>query len=113
MSKIRGLNKNASKKRQRIKEAEAKKALNQKKFENHLRGLKHLTSKEMEGYAKNLANGKATLEDLIAVSKAKNADNEKDKDAVRNYVRRASIPQTKKNVYLKQLNTPYVNMYTN
>jgi hypothetical protein len=113
------LNKNVKNKRveqkrleeeKRIKEVEAKKALNQKKFENHLRGLKHLTSKEMEGYAKNLANGKATLEDLIAVSKAKNADNEKDKDAMRNYVRKASIPQTKKNVYLKQLNTPYVNI---
>jgi hypothetical protein len=93
-------NKRAEQKRleeeKRIKEAEAKKALNQKKFENHLRGLKHLTSKEMEGYAKNLANGKATLEDLIAVSKAKNADNEKDKDAMRNYVRRASIPQAKR-----------------
>src|SRR6056300_667629 len=107
-------NKRAEQKRleeeKRIKEAEAKKALNQKKFEIHLRDLKHLTSKEMEGYAKNLANGKATLEDLIAVSKAKNADNEKDKDAMRNYVRRASIPQTKKNVYLKQINTPYVNV---
>src|SRR5210317_410268 len=107
-------NKRAEQKRleeeKRIKEAEAKKALNQKKFENHLRGLKHLTSKEMEGYAKNLANGKATLEDLIAVSKAKNADNEKDKDAVRNYIRKAAIPQAKKNVYLKQLNTPYVNI---
>jgi hypothetical protein len=107
-------NKRAEQKRleeeKRIKEEEAKKALKQKKFENHLRSLKHLTSKEMEGYAKNLANGKATLEDLIAVSKAKNADNEKDKDAVRNYVRKASIPQTKKNVYLKQLNTPYVNI---
>jgi hypothetical protein len=107
-------NKRAEQKRleeeKRIEEAKAKKALNQKKFENHLRSLKHLTSKEMEGYAKNLANGKATLEDLIAVSKAKNADNEKDKDAVRNYVRKASIPQTKKNVYLKQLNTPYVNI---
>src|SRR6056300_100423 len=107
-------NKRAEQKRleeeKRIMEAEAKKALNQKKFEIHLRDLKHLTSKEMEGYAKNLANGKATLEDLIAVSKAKNADNEKDKDAMRNYVRRASIPQTKKNVYLKQINTPYVNV---
>src|SRR6056300_1521294 len=107
-------NKRAEQKRleeeKRIKEAEAKKALNQKKFENHLRGLKHLTSKEMEGYAKNLANGKATLEDLIAVSKAKNADNEKDKDAVRNYIRKAAIPQAKKNVYLQQLNTPYVNI---
>src|SRR5210317_1315083 len=107
-------NKRAEQKRleeeKRIKEAEAKKALNQKKFEIHLRDLKHLTSKEMEGYAKNLANGKATLEDLIAVSKAKNADNEKDKDAMRNYIRKAAIPQTKKNVYLKQLNTPYVNV---
>jgi hypothetical protein len=113
------LNKNAKNKKaeqkrleeeKRIKEEEAKKALNQKKLENHLRSLKHLTAKEMEGYAKNLLNGKATLENLIAVSKAKNADNEKDKDNLKNYVRRAAIPKNKKNVYLKQLNTPYVNV---
>src|SRR5210317_2247647 len=51
-------NKRAEQKRleeeKRIKEAEGKKALNQKKFEIHLRDLKHLTSKEMEGYAKIL-----------------------------------------------------------
>jgi hypothetical protein len=47
---------------------------------------------------------------LIAVSKAKNTDNEKDKDALRNYVRRATIPQTKKDIYLKQLNVPHVNV---
>ena len=55
----------------------------------------------MEEYMSDFKNGKALIDDLIAVSKAKNADNEKDKDAVRNYVRKASIPQFKKNVYLK------------
>jgi len=64
----------------------------------------------MEEYMSDFKNGKALIDDLIAVSKAKNADNEKDKDAVRNYVRKASIPQFKKNVYLKQLNTPHVNV---
>ena len=58
----------------------------------------------------NFKNGEALIDDLIAASKAKNVDNEKDKDALRNYVRKATIPQTKKDVYLKQLNTPYVNV---
>jgi len=93
----------------RRREAEAKRLQDEKKLEKHLRSLKHLTSKEMEEYMSDFKNGKALIDDLIAVSKAKNADNEKDKDAVRNYVRRATIPQFKKNVYLKQLNTPYVN----
>ena len=92
------------------KEAEAKRLQDEKKLEKHLRSLKHLTSKEMEEYMSDFKNGKALIDDLIAVSKAKNADNEKDKDAVRNYVRKASIPQFKKNVYLKQLNTPHVNV---
>jgi hypothetical protein len=97
----------AEKKRQ---EAEAKRLQDEKKLEKHLRSLKHLTSKEMEGYMTDFKNGEARIDDLIAVSKAKNTDNEKDKDALRNYVRRATIPQTKKDIYLKQLNVPHVNV---
>jgi hypothetical protein len=99
----------AAEEEKKRKEAEAKKLQDEKKLEKHLLGLKHLTSKEMEGYMSNFKNGEALIDDLIAASKAKNADNEKDKDALRNYVRKATIPQTKKDVYLKQLNTPYVN----
>ena len=58
----------------------------------------------------SLKNGKAGINDLITASKAKNADNEKDKDVIRNYVRKASIPQSRKNVYLKQLNAPHVDI---
>ena len=100
----------AAEEEKKRKEAEAKRLQDEKKLEKHLRSLKHLTSKEMEEYMSDFKNGKALIDDLIAVSKAKNADNEKDKDAVRNYVRKASIPQFKKNVYLKQLNTPHVNV---
>ncbi|ALI95234.1 hypothetical protein AP053_gp123 [Ostreococcus mediterraneus virus 1] len=99
----------AAEEEKKRKEAEAKKLQDEKKLEKHLLGLKHLTSKEMEGYMSNFKNGEALIDDLIAASKAKNADNEKDKDAVRNYVRKATIPQTKKDVYLKQLNTPHMN----
>ena len=93
----------------RTKEEVVKKLKDEAKLEKHLRGLKHLTSKEMEGYMSNFTNNKSTLEDIIKVSVAKNADNEKDKDMIRNYVRRSVIPQSKKDVYLKQLNTPHVN----
>jgi len=100
----------AAEEEKKRQEAEAKKLQDEKKLEKHLRSLKHLTSKEMEGYMTNFKNGEARIGDLIAVSKAKNTDNEKDKDALRNYVRRATIPQTKKDVYLKQLNVPHVNV---
>jgi hypothetical protein len=99
----------AAEEEKKRKEAEAKKLQDEKKLETHLLGLKHLTSKEMEGYMSNFKNGEALIDDLIAASKAKNADNEKDKDALRNYVRKATIPQTKKDVYLKQLNVPHMN----
>ncbi|ALI95782.1 hypothetical protein OlV7_150 [Ostreococcus lucimarinus virus 7] len=96
-------------KEKKRKEEESKRIRDEKKLEKHLRSLKHLTSKEMEGYMTDFKNGKGLINDLIAVSKAKNADNEKDKDIVRNYVRKADIPQFKKDVYLKQLNAPHVN----
>ena len=96
-------------KEKKRKEEESKRIRDEKKLEKHLRSLKHLTSKEMEGYMTDFKTGKSLINDLIAVSKAKNADNEKDKDVVRNYVRKADIPQFKKDVYLKQLNAPHVN----
>ena len=99
----------AAEEEKKRKEAEAKRLQDEKKLEKHLRSLKHLTSKEMEEYMSDFKNGKALIDDLIAVSKAKNADNEKHKDVVRNYVRKAVIPQFKKDVYLKQLNAPHVN----
>jgi hypothetical protein len=99
----------AAEEEKKRKEAEAKKLQDEKKLEKHLLGLKHLTSKDMEGYMSNFKNGEALIDDLIAASKAKNVDNEKDKDALRNYVRKATIPQTKKDVYLKQLNAPHMN----
>jgi hypothetical protein len=94
----------------RRKAEEAQKLKDEKRLESHLRGLKHLTSKEMEEYMSDLKDGKALLADLIAVSKARNSENEKDKDVVRNYVRKSTIPQSKKDVYLKQLSTPHVNI---
>jgi hypothetical protein len=101
---------NKAQEERRIQQAEKQRAKDEQKLEKHLRSLKHLTSNEMESYLLDFQNEKATLQDLIAVSKAKNADNEKDKDDVRNYVRRSPIPQNKRNVYLKQLNTPHVNI---
>jgi hypothetical protein len=100
----------AAEEEKKRKEAEAKKIATEKKLQDHLISLKHLTSKEMAEYMLSLKNGKAGINDLITASKAKNADNEKDKDVIRNYVRKASIPQSKKNVYLKQLNAPHVDI---
>jgi hypothetical protein len=99
----------AAEEEKKRQEAEAKRLQDEKKLEKHLLSLKHLTSKEMEGYLSNFKNGKALIDDLIKASKAKDTDNEKDKDAVRNYVRKATIPQNKKDTYLKQLNAPHMN----
>jgi len=100
----------AAEEEKKRKEAEAKKIATENKLQDHLISLKHLTSKEMAEYMLSLKNGKAGINDLITASKAKNADNEKDKDVIRNYVRKASIPQSRKNVYLKQLNAPHVDI---
>jgi hypothetical protein len=99
----------AAEEEKKRQEAEAKRLQDEKKLEKHLLSLKHLTSKEMEGYLSDFKNGKARIDDLIKASKAKDTDNEKDKDAVRNYVRKATIPQNKKDTYLKQLNVPHMN----
>jgi hypothetical protein len=104
---------NANKKieeERRIEEAKKQRVRDEKRLEQHLLSLKHLTSKEMEIYLQDFKNEKAGLQDLIAVSKAKDIDNEKDKDAVRNYIRKAIIPLAKKESYLKELNKPHMNI---
>ena len=105
----RNANKKGEEQRQ-IEEAKKKRVQDEKRLEKHLLSLKHLTSKEMETYLQDFKDEKAGLEDLIAVSKAKDTDNEKDKDAVRNYVRKAVIPQVKKESYLRELNKPHMNI---
>jgi hypothetical protein len=105
----RNANKKAEEEK-KIEEAKKQRAKDEKRLEKHLMSLKHLTSKEMESYLQDFRDEKAGLQDLITVSKAKDVDNEKDKDAVRNYVRKAVIPQAKKESYLKELNKPHMNI---
>jgi hypothetical protein len=105
----RNANKKAEEEK-KIEEAKKQRAKDEKRLEKHLMSLKHLTSKEMESYLQDFRDEKAGLQDLITVSKAKDADNEKDKDAVRNYVRKAVIPRAKKETYLKELNKPHMNI---
>jgi len=105
----RNANKKAEEEK-KIEEAKKQRARDEKRLEKHLMSLKHLTSKEMESYLQDFRDEKAGIQDLITVSKAKDADNEKDKDAVRNYVRKAVIPQAKKESYLRELNKPHMNI---
>ena len=92
------------------KEEITKRLADEKKLEKHLMGLKYLTNKDMQQYVSNFANNKATLQNLVVSSRAKDKDNEKDVDALRVYIRGATIPQAQKNTYLKQLNRPHVNI---
>jgi hypothetical protein len=88
----------------RIREVD-KKRLNQ-----HLKGLKHLTTFEKMNYISSFERNGAKIENVIATSKAKDKDNEKDKDTLRFYIRDAKIPQLKKDAYLRQLLQPGVNI---
>jgi hypothetical protein len=88
----------------RIREVD-KKRLNQ-----HLKGLKHLTAFEKMNYISSFERNGAKIENVIATSKAKDKDNEKDKDTLRFYIRDAKIPQLKKDAYLRQLLQPGVNI---
>jgi hypothetical protein len=88
----------------RIREVD-KKRLNQ-----HLKGLKHLTTFEKMNYISSFERNSAKIENVIATSKAKDKDNEKDKDTLRFYIRDAKIPQLKKDAYLRQLLQPGVNI---
>jgi hypothetical protein len=108
--------KNRKVEKERQEEEERKKDLirvrevDKKRLDQHLRGLKHLTSFEKMNYISSFERNGAKIENVIATSKAKDKDNEKDKDTLRFYIRDAKIPQVKKDAYLRQLLQPGVNI---
>jgi hypothetical protein len=90
------------------KEIKASK-LDEERLSKHLKGLKHLTSPEMSNYMSSFLKNGAKFENVVATSKAKDKDNEKDKDTLRFYIRDAKIPQARKDLYIRQLLQPHVN----
>ena len=90
------------------KEIKASK-LDEERLSKHLKGLKHLTSSEMSNYMSSFLKNGAKFENVVATSKAKDKDNEKDKDTLRFYIRDAKIPQVRKDLYIRQLLQPHVN----
>ena len=108
--------KNRKVEKERQEEEEKKKDLirvrevDKKRLDQHLKGLKHLTSFEKMNYISSFERNGAKIENVIATSKAKDKDNEKDKDTLRFYIRDAKIPQLKKDAYLRQLLQPGVNI---
>ena len=84
--------------------------VDKKRLNQHLKGLKHLTTFEKMNYISSFERNGAKIENVIATSKAKDKDNEKDKDTLRFYIRDAKIPQLKKDAYLRQLLQPDVNI---
>jgi hypothetical protein len=108
--------KNRKVEKERQEEEERKKAekrareVDRERLDKHLKGLKHLTSAEMASYMSSYERNGAKIEDVIATSKAKDKDNEKDKDTLRFYIRDAKIPAAKKELYLRQLLQPHVNI---
>jgi hypothetical protein len=107
--------KNRKVEKERQEEEERKKAekrareVDRQRLDKHLKGLKHLTTTEMMNYITSFERNDAKVENVIATSKAKDKDNEKDKDTLRFYIRDAKIPQTKKDMYLRQLLQPRIN----
>jgi hypothetical protein len=108
--------KNRKAEKERQEEEERKKAekrareVDRQRLEQHLKSLKHLTSAEMADYMSSFERNGAKIEDVIATSKAKDKDNEKDKDTLRFYIRDAKIPAAKKELYLRQLLQPHINI---
>jgi hypothetical protein len=108
--------KNRKVEKERREEDEKKKELirvrevDKKRLNQHLKGLKHLTSFEKMNYISSFERNGAKIENVIATSKAKDKDNEKDKDTLRFYIRDAKIPQLKKDAYLRQLLQPGINI---
>ena len=90
------------------KEIKASK-VDEERLSKHLKGLKHLTSPEMSDYMSSFLKNGAKFENVVATSKAKDKDNEKDKDTLRFYIRDAKIPQARKDLYIRQLLQPHVN----
>ena len=107
--------KNRRSEKQRRDEEEKKKQelrareVDKERLDRHLKGLKHLTKAEMAEYMSSFVRDGAKIEDVIATSKAKNKDNEKDKDTLKFYIRDAKIPAAKKDLYLRQLLQPHIN----
>ena len=83
--------------------------VDEERLSKHLKGLKHLTSPEMSDYMSSFLRNGAKFENVVATSKAKDKDNEKDKDTLRFYIRDARIPQARKDLYIRQLLQPHVN----
>ena len=106
-------NKRVEKERQDKEKKEKEKIrareVDKRRLDTHLKSLKHLTTTEMMDYITSFERNGAKIEDVIATSKAKDKDNEKDKDTLRFYIRDAQISQLKKNAYLRQLLQPRIN----
>jgi hypothetical protein len=108
--KNRRVEKERQEEEERKKEEKRAREVDRQRLEQHLKSLKHLTSAEMADYMSSFERNGAKIEDVIATSKAKDKDNEKDKDTLRFYIRNAQIPQAKKDLYLRQLLQPHVNI---
>ena len=106
-------NRRAEKERQDKEKKEKEKIrirkIDKERLDKHLKGLKHLTTTEMMNYITSFERNGAKIENVIATSKAKDKDNEKDKDTLKFYIRDANIPQLKKDMYLRQLLQPHIN----
>jgi len=107
--KNRRVEKERQEEEERKKEEKRAREVDRRRLEQHLKGLKHLTSAEMADYMSSFERNGAKIEDVVATSKAKDKDNEKDKDTLRFYIRDAQIPQAKKDLYLRQLLQPHIN----
>ena len=107
--KNRRVEKERQEEEERKKEEKRAREVDRQRLEQHLKSLKHLTSAEMADYMSSFERNGAKIEDVIATSKAKDKDNEKDKDTLRFYIRNAQIPQAKKDLYLRQLLQPRIN----
>jgi hypothetical protein len=108
--KNRKVEKERQEEEERKKEKIRVREVDKKRLDQHLKGLKHLTTFEKMNYISSFERNGAKIENVIATSKAKDKDNEKDKDTLRFYIRDAKIPQLKKDAYLRQLLQPGVNI---
>jgi len=107
--KNRKVEKERQEKEEKKKDLIRVREVDKKRLNQHLKGLKHLTTFEKMNYISSFERNGAKIENVIATSKAKDKDNEKDKDTLRFYIRDAKIPQLKKDLYLRQLLQPGVN----
>ena len=107
--KARKIEKERREEEERKKQEKRTREIDKIRLGEHLMKLKHLTNAEMKDYMKSFTQNGAKIENVIATSTAKDKDNEKDKEALKFYIRNAKIPQLKKNTYLRALLQPHVN----